>query len=146
MTKLEEIAVKYPMDVGAACPIIFRDDLHLTLLFYIDLFSSSEPVDILKERDTENDTGIAIMNFKRFYIHKFGTPNDETLSGHPYYKIGLKHYSFLKVEDSDWIKEIMRIASNHPYFDESRYGNLNHYILTFKEGVFECIAEDFTLN
>ena len=134
------------MDAGAACPNIICDSMHLKVLFYLDLFNSSEPVTMIKERDVENDTGIAILNFKRKYIHKFGVPGDETLHGHPYYQIGLKHYSFFSVEDSDWIKDIKRIASHHPYFNENNYNNLNHYVLTFKEGVFECVATDYSIE
>ena len=146
MIKLKSLAFKYPMDIGAACPIIICDSMHLIVLFYLDLFNFSEPVSSIKERDVENDTGIAIVRFNRKYIHKFGTPNDETLNAHPYYQIGLKHYSFFSVEDSDWIKEIKRIASHHHYFIEDNYNNLNHYIITFKEGVFECIASDYSVE
>ena len=60
--------------------------------------------------------------------------------------MGLKPYSFFSVNDSDWIKEIERIETHHPYYDEQGYNNLNHYILTFKDNTFECIAEDYHIE
>ena len=143
MINLNEIGLKHPINMGAPAPKILADDNNLILLFYLDLFDSPKISDKLKEREIENDTGIAIIKFKRKFIHKFGAPNDDLIIGHPYYKIGLKPYSFYSVEDSDWIKEIIRIQSLHPYYNEESVKNLNHYILTFKDNTFECIADEY---
>ncbi|BFP43257.1 hypothetical protein FGF1_41020 [Flavobacteriaceae bacterium GF1] len=146
MTELRSIATKYPINMGAPSPKVICDEINLTLLHYVDLFELPDTTDKIKERDTNVDTGVAIVRFTNTYIHKFGIPNDEVIIGHPYYDIGLKPYSFFSVEDSDWIKEIKRIQSHHPYFDEDRYKDVNHYILTFKDNTFECVATDFSIE
>ncbi len=146
MISLENIPLKYPINIGAPAPRIICDDFNLILLFYIDLFDLPKTIDTIIERDINNDSGVAIVKFKKRYIYKFGIPNDEVLLGHQYYKIGLKPYSFMEVKDSDWIKEIIRIESHHPYFDKHSFGKLKHYIFTFKDNTFECIAEDYSIE
>jgi len=146
MIKLEQIKTKYHINSGAPEPIIISIGFHLILMFYVDLFDFPSITNKLKERDTENDIGVAIIKFKKRYIHKFGVPNDEVIIGHPYYKLGLKPYSFFSVIDSDWIKEIKRIEAHHPYFSEQGFNNLKHFIITFKDNTFECIAEDYLID
>jgi len=146
MVTLEEIGTKYPINIGTPEPKILCNDINLILLFYIDLLDLPKITNKIKQRAGESDTGIAIMKFKKNYIYKYGVPNDEVLDGHPYYKLGLEHYSFFKVNDSDWIKEIKRIESHHPYSDENSFDDLNHYIITFKDNTFECVAEDYNVE
>jgi len=146
MITLNQLGTKYPINMGAPAPIIISTSSDLILMFYVDLFDLPKITDRLKERDTESDSGVAIMKFKRRYIHKFGIPNDDVIIGHPYYKMGLKPYSFFSVNDSDWIKEIKRIEKHHPYFNEQGFDNLNHYIITFKDNTFECVAEDYFIE
>ena len=146
MIILNSIGLKYPINIGAPEPMIICSGFDLILLFYVDLFDLPKITDKLKERNIDSDIGIAIMKFKKGYIHKFGIPNDEVIIGHPYYKLGLKPYSFFAVNDSDWIKEIKRIEAHHPYFNEQGFDSLNHYIITFKDNTFECIAEDYFIE
>lgn len=146
MIKLKNIEFSYPINLGAPEPKIISNDNNLILLFYLDLFDSPEFVDKIKERDISNDTGVAILNFNLFKLYKFGVPNDDVIIGHPYYKLGLKPYSFYEVEDSDWIKEVKRIEMHHPYFDENKYTDLKHYIIVFKDNTFECIAKGFSIE
>ncbi|MBV7270723.1 hypothetical protein [Winogradskyella luteola] len=146
MINLKKIALKYPINMGAPEPIIVSVGFDLILLYYVDLFDLSDVTDKLKERDIGNDVGVAIMKFKKRCIHKFGAPNDEVIIGHPYYKLGLKPYSFFLINNSDWVNEIKRIENHHPYFDEQMFDNLNHFIITFKDNTFECIAEDYSID
>ena len=146
MTTLNSIGLKYPINIGAPEPIIICIGFDLILLFYVDLFDLPKITNNLKERDIDSDVGVAIMKFKKRYIHKFGIPNDEVIVGHPYYKIGLKPYSFFSVNDSDWVREIKRIEAHHPYFNKQSFDNLNHYIITFKDNTFECISEDYSIE
>lgn len=146
MITLNNINIKYPINMGAPEPIIISAGFNLILIFYVDLFDFPKMTDKLRERNIENDSGVAIIKFKKRYIHKFGTPNDELIIGHPYYKLGLKPYSFFSVNDSDWIKEIKRIQALHPYFNEQIFDNLNHFVITFKDNTFECISEDYSIE
>ena len=146
MTRLEIIDLKFPLNSGAPSPKLICDDVNLILLFYVDIFELPEISDNILERDISQDKGVAILRFKNVYIHKFGIPNDEVLFGHPYYDLGLKPYSMSSIIDSDWIKDIKRIQVKHPYFNEQSFDKLAHYIITFKDNTFECIAENYNVE
>ncbi len=94
MITLEEIGTKYPINIGVPEPRILCNDINLVLLFYIDLIETPKITNKIKQRDNASDTGVAIIKFKKNYIFKYGTPNDEVLNGHPYYNLSLRHDSF----------------------------------------------------
>ena len=75
---------------------------------------------------------------------KFGIANDEVFSGLPLYDQGLEWAQI--VENSKWIEEVKKINKVHPYFDESKWKSLNHYLLTFKEQILEVIADGFEIE
>ncbi len=94
-------------------------------------------------RDVISDRGIGILNFDSYLNFKFGYPNDEALPGYPYYELGSIPYSFYKLEDSDWIKGLIEIEKSHPLYREDIFDDFNHYILIFRDSIFECIAKEF---
>ncbi|MEM1338966.1 MAG: hypothetical protein AAGF96_14500 [Bacteroidota bacterium] len=146
MISLEKINLEHPMDIGAPSPKIISDDINLTVLFYVDLFDSVRITDKVKERNIFVDSGTAILKFELCRIHKFGSPSDETISGHRYYDMGLDSYSFFIVHDSEWVKELKEIGSHHPYYNERSFDGFEHYIITFKDNTFECIAKNYSIN
>ena len=74
---------------------------------------------------------------------KMGGPNDETLSGHPLYKFGLKHYSIHRIENSPWLHELERQNSVHPRHTSAWFlSGKVHYVLALKEETIECIATE----
>jgi len=146
MITLNSIRLKHPINMGAPAPKIVCDDTNLILLFYVDVFNLPKTTDNITERNSFNDSGIAVLKFKNTHIHKFGTPNDDVIIGHPYYDLGLKPYSIFSFDDSDWIKEIKRIQAKHPYFNEQNFDDLMHYIITFKDNTFECIAKGYDIE
>lgn len=146
MINLNEIGLKHPINMGAPAPKILADDNNLILLFYVDVFNLPKITNTITERDSFDDSGVAILKFKHTQIHKFGTPNDEVLIGHPYYDLGLKPYSIFSVNDSDWVKDIKRIQAKHPYFNDNSFDDLEHYIITFKDNTFECIAKGYDIE
>jgi hypothetical protein len=108
------------------------------------------PIVIWNERDafvrffTNNEKAI-IVKFKSADC-RFGSPGDETISGHPYYKIGMESYSFYELINSDWIDQIIKIDSIHPSHNPERWKDYKHYILTFHDSIFECIAKGFEVK
>lgn len=50
------------------------------------------------------------------------------------------------IKDSDWINELKEIDKNHPYFNEDKWNSLNHYVTTFHDDLFECIAKGFEIT
>jgi hypothetical protein len=83
---------------------------------------------------------IAAIEFERCLIHKFGSPNDEVLDGHPLHGRGLVAYAAHVVERSRWLAELMQINSMHPQYDPNGWGHYQHYLLAFHDETFECIA------
>jgi hypothetical protein len=141
--KLVEIKGLFEMDMGAPVPLVISNDNELFLTFYRDKFSKREvPV----ERNTVYDEGVFVLNFKFYLSYRFGLPGNETIQGHPYYKLGLKPYSFFELKDSDFIGQLIKIERIHPYFNPEKWKVYKHYILTFHDNMFECIAEGFELE
>lgn len=79
------------------------------------------------------------------YVY-FGGPNDEALGGHPLYGRGLEPYDVFEVLNSSWIRSMECMNSAHPHHDPSRFQRLRHYIFTFHDSTFECIAEGFKVR
>jgi hypothetical protein len=74
-----------------------------------------------------------------------GAPNDEALSGHRLAQNGLIHFSFHEVHNLDWIADIMiRNRVHHCHTDEL-FAGLRHFIATFKDETFECVARTIAI-
>lgn len=63
----------------------------------------------------------------------FGEPRAKSLSKHPLAERGLKAHGAFEVEDSSWARAL-----------EARDGSglKKHFIFTFRDSVFECVAND----
>ena len=118
-------------DAGAPSPAVVADEHTLQLAYICRL---SEP---------EETGGIALVRFTGRYSHMFGFPNDETLQGHPLFDRGLSYYRVFRVEDSSWVRRLERINSVHHRHDPARFEQLNHFIFTFHDSTFECVAREF---
>lgn len=130
------------METGAPCPMALLTDSELYLIFYSKIRNTNG----IQEQNIASDNHINVMKFNNYVQSKFGIPSNETLSGHPYYKLGLRSYSFYQVEDSDWIANLKKMQSIHPYYNEKKWESYNHYVLTFHDNMFECIAKDFEVE
>ena len=139
---LEKVTDFPPSSVGAPIPIALAAENAVWLCYITENVSEAWGGTTTKMYgvDTADET-VAVISFHRCWIHKFGTPNDEAISGHPLYKKGLKPYSVFKVLHSSWIAELERMNSVHPYHDKKRFEALNHFIFTFHDSTFECAAE-----
>ena len=138
--ELIEIENSFDMD-GAPAPLIISTDNNLYLSFYAGVQKTH-----LHERNMVADKGIFVLEFNQFVSYKFGMPNNETIQGHPYYQLGLKPYSFYQLKGSDWLEELAQIDSVHPYSKAEKWKELKHYILTFHDNMFECIAMSFEIE
>jgi hypothetical protein len=47
------------------------------------------------------------------------------------------------VEQSSLVRRLERMNSVHEYHDPKRFWALTHYIFTFKDSTFECVASSF---
>ncbi|WP_295651329.1 hypothetical protein [uncultured Mucilaginibacter sp.] len=132
------------IDNGAPSPKILFSDSALYLLFYKN--NTDDKIDPAKGRDSLINKGIGIVKFKNVLSYKFGLPNDETLVGHTLYKFGLKYYSGQYIEKSPWLEELIKLNSVHPYHNPSSFDNYKHYIFTFHDDTFECIAKGYDVK
>jgi hypothetical protein len=133
-------------ETGAPLPIVVSDE-HSLLISY--LTSMPDPnwdgsyVESISPRT--NQVPVVIVRFKLPYAHIFGPPNDEAFSGHPLAIRGLTPYGFFEVIDSSWIRVLERRNSVHPRHERKWFlSRKRHFVFTFHDSVFECVAEDFS--
>ncbi len=84
---------------------------------------------------SEESERFAIIYFNDCADFKLGYPNDEGLDDHPLYGRGLTFYAAHEVVNSSWIRQVGFSLANY-----------HHYILTFKDSTFECIATGFEVK
>lgn len=141
--ELIEIKGLFELDYGAPSPTILSNDNELFIAFYADKESTST---IPQERNTIYDTGIFSLKFKRYLKYTFGIPGNETIHGHPYSKLGMQSCTFYELRNSDLIKSMQDIEKIHPDYNPEKWKMYKHYILTFHDNMFECIAQDFEIR
>jgi hypothetical protein len=128
--------------VGAPCPVVFATEGDLIVAFYVQ---AREPDwDGTSVRVVGLETGgepAAVVTFKRPYASFFGPPNDEAFGGHPLAARGLEPYGAFEVLESSWLRELERRNSVHPYHRPEQFARRRHFVLTFHDSTFECIAE-----
>ena len=109
---------------GAPMPLVIANDGNVVLIF------ESAP------------TGdeLVILRFARVRAHYFGSPNDEALKGHPLKPRGLEPYGVFEVIGSSWIRSLERM--NQMCLGQISFDRYRHFIFTFHDNTFECIAED----
>lgn len=141
-----EIILPCSMSKGAPIPKILASEQLLLLIFFIEGEDDIDlPANII-ERDSINDRGTAVLEFDSCLAFKFGGPNDELLQQHPYYKAGVGFYSFYEMIESEWLKSIIDLNRTHPRFSEYIFEDCKHYVITFKDSMFECIADSYSLQ
>lgn len=97
------------------------------------------------------DLGVAVVECIGWVITKFGYPNDEGLSEHPLYSIGLGDESTVyEVVNSEWALEVgqqMQDSSDRIWHKTDFIcAPLRHFIVLLKERTFECLAQDIAVN
>ena len=141
--ELFEIKGLFEMDCGSPSPMVISNDNELFVAFYANRQTDTvEP----HERNMVYDTGIFALKFRLYLKYTFGLPSNETIEGHPYYKLGMKSFAFYELKDSDLIKQLESIEKVHPYYTPSKWIDYKHYILTFHDNMFECVAKGFEIR
>ena len=123
--------------VGAPIPVVLSAESKTVVSYYIQENES----DYMNEFEL-----IAIISFERCSSTMFGPPNDEAFSGHPLYTKGLRPYSAFIIENSSWLRNLIEMNSVHPYHNETYFNDLKHFVLSFHDSTFECIAESFSIE
>jgi hypothetical protein len=89
------------------------------------------------------DGEFAVVTFRGGRDMKWGGPNDQTLSGHPLYRYGLKHCSIHRIENSPWLRELERQYSVHPaHSAEAFLSGKVHFLYALEEQTVECVVRE----
>jgi len=86
---------------------------------------------------------LGLVEFTGAYLTSFGGLNDEALAGHPLSGRGLTAYRAFVVRNSAWIAQAEQHNSVHPCHRVGWHDHYNHYVLTFHDETFECIARSW---
>ena len=124
-------------------PRIYNGDFK-TYLTYVVADWDEESITEFKTLEHDGyDEYFALVGFdgKTF---RFGIANDEVFSGLPNYEQGIEWAQI--VQNSKWIEELKRIHKVHPYYDEAKWDNWNHYLLTFKDEILEIVATGYEIE
>lgn len=129
--ELIQIKEEFQIDVGSPTPYVLSNEFDTFLLFYKQSFSN------------ELDYKPITIKFNFVAQYKFGSPNDEAISGHPYFKMGLEAYSIFEVKDSDWIEQLRFMNKEHPYHSDDHFNSFKHYIFFFHDTCFEIVCKGY---
>jgi hypothetical protein len=124
--------VGFVPNAGAPQPVVIETEHNAVLMFWGQ--RNGEPGTRQRVAVTASDCMIAT----------FGYPGDEALPGHPLYKSGLRYYGVFEVLDPSWRARI--ISQNQSVFPKTpaHYERLRHFIITFQDSTFECLAEQLS--
>lgn len=120
-------------DPGAPEPPVVAKEHILALSYWVR--------DERHNRPTKAPLGI--VRFDRVHMVLFGPPNDEAIAGHPLSGRGLYPYGIFRVDRSSLVRRLERMNAIHRCHDPERFEALIHYIFTFHDSTFECVAESF---
>jgi hypothetical protein len=121
-----ELADVPQMDTGAPFPIVLASGSRVVLSYLL--------------ATSEHAPQCAVVTFERPRTHSLGSPGDETLHGHPLYGKGLTFYAAFRVSNSESIKRLQAIDSVHRLHKPESFQSLSHFIFTFHDSTFECVA------
>lgn len=133
--------------IGAPIPLVIASEQALFIAFYLDGRDPDWDGTTCKvvTPDTE-DEAVAVVCFSGASAHFFGPPNDEAFRGHPLAGRGLRPYGAFEVFSSSWVRALERMNSVHPYHRPERFADCRHFILTFHDSIFECVADNYTVE
>ena len=108
-----------------------------------------EPVAINDEQRSvlayRSGTSTAVLVFEGCAAVQFGYPNDEALHTHSLWRSGLEFYGVFEVLASPWLQHLR--TQNRSAFPEHAWGeDLRHFIVTFHDSTFECLARDLSTS
>lgn len=114
-------------DIGAPTPTLLADEHKVSLAYYTQ------------------ELDVALITFSHCFEYKMGMPDENLVGNHRLGKKGLREYEAHLIENSEWITELeknYKVISNY-----SRDGRqYQHYVFTFHDRSFECIASDYTIQ
>jgi hypothetical protein len=105
--------------------------------------------------DRERGAGVGVVQFTGCLLTRFGTPNDEGRPEHPLYQHGLDDYALWEVQNSTWAESEMARArrsakriwgDSYDRVYEGQSWATRHFVATFHDSTFECLADDLSAS
>ncbi len=87
---------------------------------------------------------VAVLAADPYLVFQFGPSNDEAISGHRLYGLGLKPYSAFEVLNSSWIGSLEEANRVHSSHRPDLFSAYRHFILTFHDSTLEFVAARFS--
>lgn len=143
--RLEELKEVPQSSVGAPLPHMICGEQGVFLIYLAEDYSEVWDGTSVRVADGASEEPIVTIQFIEPHAHYFGPPNDEAMGGHPLAERGLSPYSCFKVHESSWISALERINSVHPYHRKESFDVMNHFIFSFHDSIFECVANAFVV-
>ena len=134
--------------IGAPIPTVLSGEHDLFFVYYLENTPDNwEGTSVRTVRSDSEEETVTIISFSRPYAHFFGPPNDEAFEGHPLSSRGLGPYSVFEIRNSSWLRKLEKMNAVHPeHIKESFLESKKHFIFSFHDTTFECIAEDFKID
>ena len=120
-------------DIGAPLPRLDADEREARVTYFGRSGSGSE-----------DDLRVTVV-FAGCYALLFGPPNDEAFDGHPLADRGLDSYGAFEVKHSSWVRTLERMNRVHPLHNPEGFSYLRHFVITFHDSMFECVAAGFSV-
>ncbi|MDB6038750.1 MAG: hypothetical protein JWM99_2591 [Verrucomicrobiales bacterium] len=115
---------------------------HLHMAFYLQDFPDDRDVTTVRiVGDQTQSEPVAVVEFTEPYAYMFGPPKDEAFSRHPLASRGLRPGTRVIVDQALGAHD-----SAHPRHRPERFVGLEHYILSFHDTTFECVARRFAVS
>lgn len=130
-------------DGGAPMPRVYNGNFKTYLTYVIANWEDKSIKDFRTLEHDDYKEYFALVSFEGKSF-KFGIANDEVFRGLPNYEQGIERAQI--IQNSEWIEELKQINKVHPYFEESKWENQNHYLLTFKDEILEIVATGFEIE
>ncbi len=122
---------------GAPMPLVVADEDKLLLSYFVQ---NQQP------EEAGQKANVATLSFDVAIMHSLGPPNDEAIRGHPLWRRGLESYNLYRVDDSSLIRRLATMNYVHPRNDPAFFDRFHHYVFTFHDSTFECVAQSYTFS
>jgi hypothetical protein len=129
---------------GAPCPLVLANEGKVLVLYHRHFVEPGwDGTTARMVGPSSAGEPAAIVRFDWVTASMFGPPNDEAFAGHPLASRGLRPYGAFEVLDSSWVRRLERMNSVHPQHRPESYSDRRHFVLTFHDSVFECVARSY---
>jgi hypothetical protein len=132
----QTVSIEPPLpdaDIGSPMPRLVANDFEAAIAYWVAGGPPQRPP-------------VAVVRFSPVSAAYFGSPNDEAFDGHALFKAGLEPYAFAEVRNSPWIAALERQNRVHPDHRPEQFESMRHFIMSFHDNTFECVAEKVSVE